>query len=73
MEEQVFNDNGGRRSGLERRDLTTGVIWDYERRTGQDRRIGIERRLHLRLASRSLGNLDHIKFESPSKISKLKK
>lgn len=73
MEQMFLNDNGGRRSGLERRDLATSVILQSERRSGQDRRIGIERRLRIKLASRSLKDLGRVKFESPSKISKLKK
>ncbi len=72
--EQIFqSDNGGRRSGLERRDFSIITKWESERRSGQERRVGAERRLQLRLASRTLRNLNQVKFESPSKISKLKK
>jgi len=73
MEQTFLNDNGGRRSGIERRDCTASTILESERRSGQDRRIGIERRLQKRLASRTLRNLNQVKFESPTKISKLKK
>ena len=72
MEQLFQNDNGGRRSGLERRDFSAGTVWQSERRSGQDRRVGAERRLQLRLSSRTLKNLNQVKFESPSKISKLK-
>lgn len=73
MEQMFINDNGGRRSGLERRDFSTITKWESEKRSGQDRRVGVERRLQFRLASRTLRNLNQVKFESPTKISKLKK
>jgi len=73
MEQTFENDNGGRRSGLERRDFSASTLWQSERRSGQDRRVGIERRLQLRLTSRPLKDLSQVKFESPTKISKLKK
>ncbi len=72
MEQMFSNDNGGRRSGLERRDFAANTAWESERRSGQDRRVGIERRLHLRLASRTLRDLNNVKFESPAKIKKIK-
>jgi hypothetical protein len=74
MEQLFENDNDGRRSGIERRAISIDMQWeDPERRTNEERRMGVERRLQLRLASHSLKNLNTIKFETPSKISKFKK
>jgi len=45
----IIDDNGGRRSGIERRELsyTTHIP---ERRSGKDRRNGLDRRLKPRIS-----------------------
>lgn len=72
MEHLLLHDNGGRRSGLERRLLIGDSSFEFEKRFDEDRREGIDRRLELRSMSRSLKNLNTIKFERPSKLPKVK-
>ena len=72
MENLLLHDNGGRRSGIDRRILLSDPPFEFERRLGEDRRVGSERRLESRVMSRSLKNLDTIKFEKPSKLPKIK-
>ena len=72
MEQLFLHDNGGRRSGIERRVLLSDSSFEFEKRFGDDRREGLERRLELRIMSSSLTNLNTIKFERPSKLPKVK-
>jgi hypothetical protein len=72
MEKLFLHDNGGRRSGIERRVLLSDSPFEFEKRFGEDRRDGLERRLKSRIAPRSLKNLNTIKFERPSKLPKIK-
>lgn len=72
MENLLLHDNGGRRSGIERRFLLSGAAFEFEKRLGEDRRVGSDRRLESRIMSRSLKNLNTIKFEKPSKLPKIK-
>ena len=67
-----LHDNGGRRSGIERRVLLSSSDFEPERRSGEDRRQGIERRLEARIRSQSLKNLKAIQFERLSKLPKVK-
>jgi hypothetical protein len=68
MEQQTLADYGGRRSGIDRRVQFTHMSLDAERRTGVDRRDGLERRLKIRFVSGTIKNLNTIKFEKPSTI-----
>ena len=68
----LLHDNGGRRSGIERRVFLNAALFEYEKRFGEDRRDGVERRLESRLMPRALKNLNTIKFERPSKLPKVK-
>jgi len=68
----LLHDNEGRRSGIERRVFLNHSLFEYEKRCGEDRRDGIERRLESRIMPRSLKNLNTIKFERPSKLPKIK-
>lgn len=68
----LLQDNGGRRSGIERRVFLNDALFEYEKRFGEDRRDGVERRLESRLMPRALKNLNTIKFERPSKLPKIK-
>jgi hypothetical protein len=72
MEHLFLHDNGGRRSGVERRVLSRNSPFESEKRSGEDRRKGIERRLEARIRSRSLKNLKTIQFERLSKLPKIK-
>jgi hypothetical protein len=72
MEYLLLHDNGGRRSGIERRVLLGDSPFEFEKRFGEDRRDGFERRLESRIVSQSLKNLNTIKFERPSKLPKIK-
>ena len=71
MEEQIAPDFGGRRSGIDRRVLLTEMPFESERRTGQDRRTGFERRLQARFVSGGIKNINAIKFEKPSRLGKI--
>ena len=72
MEHLILHDNDGRRSGIERRVLLSDSPFEFEKRFGEDRRNGFERRLESRIMSRSLKNFNTIKFERPSKLPKVK-
>lgn len=72
MKHLLLQDNGGRRSGIERRVILSDSSYESDQRFGEDRREGFERRLELRIMSRSLKNLNTIKFERPSKLPKIK-
>ena len=71
MEQQILPDYGGRRSGIDRRVLITEMPSESERRTGEDRRTGFERRLQARFVSGAIKNLNTIKFEKPSTLGKI--
>ena len=71
MEQQILPDYGGRRSGIDRRVLFTDMPFDSERRSGEDRRYGLDRRLKVRFVSGAIKNLNTIKFEKPSTLWKL--
>ena len=73
MEQQVLPDCGGRRTGGDRRILLTEMPFESERRSGEDRRHGIERRLEARFMTGVIKNLNTIKFEKPSTLGKLLK
>ncbi len=60
MEHLLLHDNGGRRSGIERRVLLSDSPFEFEKRFGEDRRNGFERRLDARIISPSLKNLNTI-------------
>ena len=72
MENLLLHDYGGRRSGIERRVLLSDIPFEFEKRFGEDRRKGFERRAEARIMSRSLKNLNTIQFERPSKLPKIK-
>ena len=71
MAQQVLVDFGGRRTGMERRVVFTEVPFEPERRSGEDRRTGFERRLRARFVSGALKNLNTVKFEKPSTLGRL--
>ena len=71
MEQQALPDSGGRRSGIDRRVLFADMPLESERRSGEDRRTGLDRRLKLRFVTRSLKDLNAIKFEKPSKLGQI--
>ena len=71
MVQQVLPDCGGRRSGIDRRVLFAEMPFEPERRTGEDRRTGFERRLQARFVSGAVKNLDTIKFEKLSTLGGL--
>jgi len=73
MEQQVLPDCGGRRTAGDRRVLFTKMPFESERRSGEDRRLGIERRLEARFMKSAIKNLNTIKFEKPSTLGKLLK
>ena len=72
MEYLLLQDNDGRRSGIERRALLGDSPFEFEKRMGEDRRDGFERRLESRIMPRSLKNLNTLKFERPSKLPKIR-
>ena len=71
MEQQILPDHGGRRTGIDRRVLFAEIPFEDERRSGEDRRYGFERRLEARFMSGGIKNLNTIKFEKPSALGKL--
>jgi len=71
MEQHVLPDCGGRRTGGDRRLLFTKMPFESERRSGEDRRHGIERRLEARFMTGAIKNINTIKFEKPSTLGKL--
>ena len=73
MEQHVLPDFGGRRTGGDRRVLFTKMPFESERRSGEDRRHGIERRLEARFMTGAIKDLNTIKFEKPSTLGKLLK
>ena len=73
MEQHVLPDCGGRRTGSDRRVLFTRMPFASERRSGEDRRHGIERRLEARFMTGAIKNINTIKFEKPSTLGKLLK
>lgn len=70
MEQQILSDHGGRRTGVDRRVLAAEFPFEPERRSGEDRRNGFERRLEARFVSGGIKNLNAIKFEKPSAVGK---
>ena len=72
MEYLLLHDNGGRRSGINRRVSLSKASFEFEKRLDEDRRDGLERRLKSRIMPRSIINIDTIKFEKPSKLPKIK-
>ena len=71
MEQQALPDHGGRRSGIDRRVLFTKMPSESERRFGDDRRTGFDRRLKVRFVSRGIKNLNAVKFEKLSTMGRL--
>jgi hypothetical protein len=71
MEQQALPDSGGRRSGMERRVLFADLPFESERRSGEDRRTGFDRRLKARFVTGAIKDLNSIKFEKPSKLGKI--
>ena len=71
MEQNVLPDCGGRRSGIDRRVLFTKLPSESERRFGDDRRMGFDRRLKVRFVSGAIKNLNAIKFEKLSTMGSL--
>jgi hypothetical protein len=71
MEQQALPDHGGRRSGIDRRVLFTEMPSETERRFGDDRRMGFDRRLKVRFVSRAIKNLNTIKFDKLSTMGSL--
>ena len=71
MEQQALPDHGGRRSGIDRRVLFTEMPSESERRFGDERRMGFDRRLKVRFVSGAIKNLNTIKFEKPSTMGRL--
>ena len=71
MEKQALPDWGGRRTGIDRRVLFTEMPFESERRSGEDRRLGLERRLQARFVTGGIKNLNKVKFEMPSTMGKM--
>ena len=71
MEQQALPDSGGRRSGIDRRVLFSDIPFESERRSGEDRRTGLDRRVKVRFVTRAIKDLNTIKFEKPSKLGKI--
>ena len=72
MEQHFLPDFGGRRTGLDRRFLMSQMPSESERRSGEDRRTGLERRLQARFVSGTLKDLNAISLGKPSTIWKLR-
>jgi len=66
MDQQASVDHGGRRSGIDRRVLFSEMPSESERRFGDDRRTGFDRRLKVRFVSRGIKDLNTVKFEKLS-------
>ena len=73
MEQQALSDFGGRRTGIDRRVLFTEMPFDSERRSGDDRRTGFERRLKARFVSGAVKNINTVKFEKLSTLGSFAK
>ena len=71
MEQHALPDYGGRRSGIDRRALFTEIPFEPERRSGEDRRTGFERRMQARFVSGGIKNINTIKFEKLSTLGSL--